>query len=77
MLIGVVKNEVIEENGKKYDVTKYSNGAVVKVSVPDPVEETGDKQQSDQQLSDYEQMQLETSANVEYLVALAELNNQL
>lgn len=77
ILISVIRNEVIKEGEKKYEVTEYSNGAVVKVTIQDNDEGTVNQQQSDVRLSDYEQMQLETSANVEYLVALAELNNQL
>ena len=78
-MIKEVSKEIIEENGKKYEVTKFSNGASIKVSIPSSQhenEETPKEQQDNivQKLSDYDQMMLETSANVEYLVALAELN---
>ena len=76
-MIREIRKEVIKEGEKKYEVTKYSNGAVVKVTIQDNGEGVVNQQQSDVLLSDYEQMQLETSSNVEYLVALAELNNQL
>ena len=77
-MIRQIKEYEVEENGVKYKVTEFSNGAKVKASIADnEADESGNYMQDEQKLSDYEQMQLETSANVEYLVALAELNNQL
>lgn len=78
-MIKEVSKEIIEEDGQKFEVTKFSNGATIKASLPpsqEEIEETQEEQQNNvvQKLSAYDQMMLETSANVEYLVALAELN---
>lgn len=78
-MIKEISKEIIEENGQKYELTKFSNGASIKASLPPSQEEIEGMQKEQQnnvaqKLSDYDQMMLETSANVEYLVALAELN---
>lgn len=70
-MIHIVKEEIIEEDGLKYKVEKYDNGAVVKSLYSDePIEP---EPRLEPELSATEQAILETQANAEYLVALSEL----
>lgn len=67
----LISKEIIEEDGLKYKVEKYDNGAVVKSLYSDePIEP---EPQPEHKLSETEQAILETQVNTEYLVALSEL----
>lgn len=68
----VISTEIIEENGCKYTVTTYENGAVSKIICPDPNAEPPAPEPLPE-LSSIEEAALNTAANVEYLVALKEL----
>lgn len=68
----IISTEIIEENGCKYTVTTYENGAVSKVIYPDPNAEPPAPEPLPE-LSDADEAILNTAANVEYLVALKEL----
>ena len=63
--------EVVED-GVTYIVREYTNGAVVKIAKGD-----GEASPSEPPLDDMTQMQLEMAANIEYLVMLAELNEEV
>ena len=63
--------EVVED-GATYIVREYTNGAVVKIAKGD-----GEVSPSEPPLDDMTQMQLEMAANIEYLVMLAELNEEV
>ena len=69
----LISSEIIEENGQKYKVDKYDNGAVVKAAYSDePIEP---EPQPEPELSETEQAIFETQANTEYLISLSELNS--
>jgi hypothetical protein len=67
----VISEEIIEEDDQKYKVTKYDSGHVVKEAyseIPDdyvpPLPE----------MSESETRNLEMASNIEYLVAVSELD---
>lgn len=68
----IISTEIIEENGCKYTVTTYENGIISKIACPiSEVEPSASKTLPT--LSEKEEAILNTNANVEYLVALKEL----
>ena len=62
----VISTEIIIDGDKKYKVVTYDNGTVVKSSY-------SDYQEPLPTLSETDEVILNTNANVEYLVALKEL----
>ena len=69
----IVKTEIIEEDGTKYKVYTYDNGAVVKVTYsdepipePEPIESEPTT----------EEILADIQINTDYLVCLAEINNE-
>ena len=66
--MNIISTEIIEEQGHKYIIETYDNGTVVKSAyseeyIPEPLPT----------LSETDEAILNTNANVEYLVALKEL----
>lgn len=64
----IISTEIIEEQGQKYKVETYDNGAIVKSAFSDePIIKHAPE------LPATEQAIYETQANTEYLIALSEL----
>ena len=69
----IVKTEIIEEDGTKYKVDTYDNGAVVKVTYSDePITEPEHIESE----PTTEEILADIQVNTDYLVCLAEINNE-
>lgn len=67
----ILSTEIIEENGQKYEIKTFDNGAKVKIAYSDePIDPLPEPLPT---LSETDEAILNTNANVEYLVALKEL----
>ena len=67
----IILTEIIEEQGQKYKVETYDNGTIVKSAYSDkPIDPLPEPKPT---LSETDEAILNTNANVEYLVALKEL----
>lgn len=73
-MIVIVKTEEFEKDGITYIRETYSNGGTVEYPKPEPQPEPEPWEQ-DLIDEDYE-AQLEMQANIQYLVDIAEMNNE-
>ena len=69
----IIKTEIVEENGNKYKVETYDKGAEVKatysdehITEPEPIESEPTT----------EEILADIQVNTDYLVCLAEINNE-
>lgn len=69
----MIRTEIIEENGIKYRVETYDDGTKVKTIYVENLPAPEPKPQPLHELSETEEAIMNTDANVEYLVALKEL----
>ena len=67
-MLKIISPEIVEENGLKYKVDTYNNGAIVKAVYTEPSAPT------EPELSEMEETIMDTNTKVSYIECLMELS---
>ena len=67
-MLKIISTEIVEENGLKYKVDTYNNGAIVRAVYTEPSAST------EPELSETEETIMDTNTKVSYIECLMELS---